>query len=654
MARPCRPSLLGSSSPKKSRTPACPRLEEVLSESSSDSEREEEEQLERPSETNEDLTLEELNVQLGLPQIIKSLQEGDELVTALTLCVLMELDLKQEKYQLAIRDLGGLVVLLNLLDTREIPCIIGSIKILHVISQNFHIQKFMVKKSGIQSLVPLLELTVPEAPELQSQVAEILANVAKIRKARRTLRHCGGIDKLVRLLDCAPASYSLSPEEDVDVEAARCGALALWNCSQSARNREAICKAGGISLLGRLLCSPHDSILLPVIGTLQECASEKSCRNAIQNEGMIKDLVKNLSIENEELQMLSANAIFKCAEDEKAADVIHKYKGPERLAQLLNKPENKQLFAAVTGAIWKCSLIQKNISKFQELRVLEKLVSLMSQLQDDAQVYVVAALAEFLKIPANIALMGKTGGTERLVRLLTSKDQALLVNVTRTLGICATDKKNMVIIEQRDGMRLVWSLLKNPSPEVQSSAAWALCPIIRNGKDQDGQSMRSLIGGFHLLIKLLESTNNEVLASICGVIATLAENKDKNVALLTEYGVVPLLANLTRTTDARLQRSLAEAIGYCCMWNKNCAAFRKAGAVAPLAQYVKSPDTEVHKTAVVALYHLSKDEHNCIILHSKGVVKPLLELSGHNDKDVAFMAAECVKNIRIILNKLKK
>lgn len=38
------------------------------------------------------------------------------------------------------------------------------------------------------------------------------------------------------------------------------------------------------------------------------------------------------------------------------------------------------------------------------------------------------------------------------------------------------------IIDQLDGVRLVWSLLKNPSPEVQSSAAWALCPCIENAK----------------------------------------------------------------------------------------------------------------------------------------------------------------------------
>lgn len=38
------------------------------------------------------------------------------------------------------------------------------------------------------------------------------------------------------------------------------------------------------------------------------------------------------------------------------------------------------------------------------------------------------------------------------------------------------------IIDRLDGVRLLWSLLKNPSPDVQASAAWAICPCIENAK----------------------------------------------------------------------------------------------------------------------------------------------------------------------------
>ena len=38
------------------------------------------------------------------------------------------------------------------------------------------------------------------------------------------------------------------------------------------------------------------------------------------------------------------------------------------------------------------------------------------------------------------------------------------------------------VIDRSDGVRLLWSLLKSSNPEVQASAAWAICPCIENCK----------------------------------------------------------------------------------------------------------------------------------------------------------------------------
>lgn len=75
-------------------------------------------------------------------------------------------------------------------------------------------------------------------------------------------------------MDCVPDGVSLNAEQERDMEVARCGALALWSCSKSTRNKEAIRRAEGIPLLARLLRSSQKNMLIPVVGTLQECASE--------------------------------------------------------------------------------------------------------------------------------------------------------------------------------------------------------------------------------------------------------------------------------------------------------------------------------------------------------------------------------------------
>lgn len=67
--------------------------------------------------------------------------------------------------------------------------------------------------------------------------------------------------------------------------------------------------------------------------------------------------------------------------------------------------------------------------------------------------------------------------------------------------------------------------------------------------------VRSLVGGLELIVNLLKSTNIEVLASICAAIAKIAKDKE-NLAVLTDHGVVPLLASLTNTVSTLHKRGL--------------------------------------------------------------------------------------------------
>lgn len=60
--------------------------------------------------------------------------------------------------------------------------------------------------------------------------------------------------------------------------------------------------------------------------------------------------------------------------------------------------------------------------------------------------------------------------------------------------------------------------------------------------------MRSVVGGLELICNLLKSTNEEVHTSICAAIARISKDME-NLALLTDHGVVPLLAKLTNTVS---------------------------------------------------------------------------------------------------------
>lgn len=60
--------------------------------------------------------------------------------------------------------------------------------------------------------------------------------------------------------------------------------------------------------------------------------------------------------------------------------------------------------------------------------------------------------------------------------------------------------------------------------------------------------VRSLVGGLELIVHLLKSTNKEVSTSICAAVVRIAKDME-NLAVLTDHGVVPLLAKLTNTVS---------------------------------------------------------------------------------------------------------
>ena len=123
----------------------------------------------------------------------------------------------------------------------------------------------------------MVKILEEQDKDLRCLAAETIANVAKFKRARKVVRQNNGIQRLVTLLDSVKVlpyhSYS-QVELSKDVEVARCGALALWSLSKSKKNKHEMRRSGVIPLLASLLKSPHESMCIPVVGTLQECASE--------------------------------------------------------------------------------------------------------------------------------------------------------------------------------------------------------------------------------------------------------------------------------------------------------------------------------------------------------------------------------------------
>lgn len=95
----------------------------------------------------------------------------------------------------------------------------------------------------------------------------------------------------------------------------------------------------------------------------------------------------------------------------------------------------------------------------------------------------------------------------------------------------------------------------------------------------------------------------------------MATDKE-NLAIITELGVVPLIADLCKKENEFLTTQLALAVAGCCLWKNNCHQFGQLGVVPPLVQNLRNATSVTATTAgVKALCALSSDPFNCIVMH---------------------------------------
>jgi hypothetical protein len=162
-------------------------------------------------------------------------------------------------------------------------------------------------------------------------------------------------------------------------------------------------------------------------------------------------------------------------------------------------------------------------------------------------------------------------GLGLLMKLLNQEiNLGLHENIAKILGDCAYNNSCLNELLNMDAIRIMWSLLKEPSPKVQANAAWALVPLVQKSKvkrffrvffffsariyklvitvstieKDSGEQIRSFVSGLAILRELLNSSNDEVKASACAAVATVATDH-WNLLLLTDIGVVKRLCELT-------------------------------------------------------------------------------------------------------------
>lgn len=125
-----------------------------------------------------------------IQKLVKYMKAGNQTATVVALCCLKDHDLTTQINQIAIQDVGGLEVLVNLLESNDVKCRYGALSVLAAISLNLDIRRSIVDLGGIPLLVNILS---EPTKDLKVLAAETIANVGKVRLARKLVRRFGGI-----------------------------------------------------------------------------------------------------------------------------------------------------------------------------------------------------------------------------------------------------------------------------------------------------------------------------------------------------------------------------------------------------------------------------------------------------------------------------
>lgn len=589
----------------------------------------------------------------ALQKLIKYVKAGNAIATNLCLCCIRGYDLSEQVNQKAIHSVGGLEVLVNLLDSNYLRCRLGALHILNAITANLDVRRYVIDLNAIKLLARLLN---EPASDIKSLAALVLSNLAMVRLARKISRVEGTIQPLVAMMDCNQSALKnkrSAPSQNESDEFEECAASsrAMSVLLLSKRNILLAEKCGIMSVVKKLLQFSDAELNISVLRICQVMSCRREFQTAIETEKMIPSILLLLRDPDDQIKTEACETIHKCAVELKTAQLVYEHKGIPALLQIIldkTKWEDGKLLKAAMGALRNCSMLEEVASQLDEkafLPIAMEVLNYTFSRSDNTTAHSCGVIARLLRIPKNIPVFCSSDQFATVVDLLNFSNEYLLESASTVLKECSKVHQFAKKLDELDGTRLLWSLLCNKKPEVKANASWALCEYVLQDTGSP-EVIRSFVNGLELLTHLLKvSKSNLELAATCALIAEVAKDS-YNLAILTDYQVIPLLAQLVTTADDLLQEYVASAIASCCSHGRNTQQLGELRTVAPIVRFLAGTNKRVQRTAAMALEQLSADPLNCVTMHQCGVVAFLIESIESDNKDLQNAAAKCLQNVR--------
>ncbi|VVC37191.1 Armadillo-type fold,Armadillo,Armadillo-like helical [Cinara cedri] len=331
----------------------------------------------------------------------------------------------------------------------------------------------------------------------------------------------------------------------------------------------------------------EEEALASIIRLLWKMSLDVKCRQAIERQGVINDLLQLLSYKSDERQIGTIRD-----------DLINQVIGYS---------------AGTLCELWKCESLRSQLKYDAIPKCLELLKSSLDSL---VLTHVCNALAKGSTDSDCMDMINEANGFRFVVVLLPS------------LEVYEFDKYDDFY-----------------KPETIIAAAECLTMMIVNNPDQDNY-YKGMFDALCDLADLLTHKNLDIVAAACRLVEVAATPFEYNIHVMAGAGAIENLANLISTEHTKLRANLCRAMGKCCSGGSTAHILGCKNVLEQLLTYTKSKHQIVRDNVPLALSGISEDPLNCVKIESLGFLPFLKQAITSENRETAQAAAACIRNVR--------
>lgn len=585
-----------------------------------------------------------------LQKLVRFMKIGNQVVTNACLCCIRDYDLTQQINQRAIFSIGGLETLVNLCKSNDLICRIGTLHVLREMSKNIDMRRYMVDMNIIESLCKIVSEPLNE---IKCLAIDILGILASIQPARQIIHKFDVINKIIDALNfdrrLLRTKYSkMTEKESVLIDLAVSAAKALSRILVTARMLTDARKGGLILSISELLKTIHQPLIRAVMRLCNVCSQDIGIQLGIETELVIVDVTKQLKSKDSDLLADACGIISQCGCSPKTNKLIQKNNGLKSIIDILlteNYWQNAKLMLPATSAAYTCAQDRSSAREFNKLKALQLLNKLLTKgFNDEILANICGFASQLLYEKGYVKTLLSNDALKTILNFFFIEHDTLRIETCHVLTNVCKYPEYAKQMRELDAITYMWTLLESPNPLVQATASNALCEYMRNDRGS-AEYIRKLDNGLELIASSLESENDTTLNAICSMIVEIAKDQ-YNLAILTQYRVVPSLARLIHAENKKLEEKVTAAIAACAPLGDNAKRFGELKVIRLIVNLVNSPFKNVQRAAAMALENLSTYPINAILIYQSGVVPVLLEDILSTDPVLRNAAANCLRNLR--------